>query len=247
MALQPDGSAPYTTAQAAIITLEGWRERGLGVPVTPDVLVRAGVSESLGNRTLMSLKQLELVDDDGRPTEQMEGLRLARGHDEYQARLQEWLRGVYADVLHYCDPSLDGSERVAEAFRTYLPKGQRRGMAALLIGLWRYAGLPVPAESPPSSPRSPAARPSRTSGPSRTLRPAPPARPAGAESDTDDLPPGLVGLLRQIPRDGASWTASKRDGFLSAFAAVLNYSVPVEDPAPWRRDDEDDTGAIPGI
>jgi hypothetical protein len=49
----------------------------------------------------------------------------------------------------------------------------------------------------------------------------------------DDLPPGLVGLLRQIPRDGTAWTAEKREGFLNAFTAVLDYSVPVGDPGPW--------------
>ena len=233
MALQPDGPAPYTTAQAAVISLESWRERGLGVPITPDVLLRAGVSESLGNRTLMSLKQLGLIDEDGRPSQQMEELRLARGHDEYQLVLRQWLQGVYADVLQYADPSVDASDRVAEAFRTYVPKGQRRGMAALLIGLWKYAGLPTPAESSSAPLRTTAARPGRVAGPLRAQRQPPSQGRAGEESAADDLPPGLVGLLRQIPRDGTAWTAEKREGFLNAFTAVLDYSVPVGDPNPW--------------
>jgi hypothetical protein len=245
MALQPDGPAPYTTAQAAIITLDSWRERGLGVPITPDVLVRAGVSESLGNRTLMSLKQLGLVDEDGKPSPQMEDLRLARGPDEYQARLQKWVQGVYADVLQYADPSVDGSDRVAEAFRTYVPKGQRRGMAALLIGLWKYAGLPVPCESAPPTPRSTVPRPNRAPTTGRSLRlPLSPGRTF--EESAADLPPGLVGLLRQIPRDGASWTADKREGFLNAFTAVLDYSVPIGDPdPPLPIDDEDGSSEEP--
>jgi Family of unknown function (DUF5343) len=245
MALQPDGPAPYTTAQAAIITLDGWRERGLGVPITPDVLVRAGVSESLGNRTLMSLKQLGLIDEDGRPSPQMEDLRLARGPDEYQARLQKWVQGVYADVLQYADPSVDASDRVAEAFRTYLPKGQRRGMAALLIGLWKYAGLPLPSESAPSTPRSTVMRPGRAPTTVRSLRLPLSQGRSLEESAADDLPPGLVGLLRQIPRDGASWTAEKREGFLNAFTAVLDYSVPIGDPDPSHPiDDEDDSSEV---
>ena len=239
MALQPDGPAPYTTAQAAIIPLDSWRERGLGVPITPDVLVRAGVSESLGNRTLMSLRQLGLVDEDGRPSPQMEELRLARGQDEYQVRLQEWVQGVYADVLQYADPSVDGSDRVAEAFRTYLPKGQRRGMAALLIGLWKYAGLPLPTEPPLSPSRNAGVRPSRTLSPGRVARQSLGQTRTVEESATDDLPPGLVGLLRQIPRDGASWTAERRDGFLNAFTAVLDYSVPVGAAHSGNRPDDD--------
>jgi hypothetical protein len=239
MALQPDGPAPYTTAQAAIITLDSWRERGLGVPITPDVLVRAGVSESLGNRTLMSLKQLGLVDEDGKPSPQMEDLRLARGQDEYQIRLQKWVQGVYADVLQYADPSVDASDRVAEAFRTYLPKGQRRGMAALLIGLWKYAGLPLPSESASSAPRTTVTRPGRAAPTGRSLG-QPPSHGRTVESAADDLPPGLVGLLRQIPRDGASWTAEKREGFLNAFTAVLDYSVPIGVPHPAHPIDYDD-------
>ena len=240
MALQPDGPAPYTTAQAAIITLDSWRERGLGVPITPDVLVRAGVSESLGNRTLMSLKQLGLVEEDGKPSPQMEDLRLARGQDEYQERLQKWVQGVYADVLQYADPSVDASDRVAEAFRTYVPTGQRRGMAALLIGLWKYAGLPLPSESAPSAPRIAVMRPGRGPAPGRSLRQPLPQGRTAEESAADDLPPGLVGLLRQIPRDGAPWTADKREGFLNAFTAVLDYSVPIGDPDPRRPLDLDD-------
>src|SRR4051794_34926044 len=103
MALEPNGPAPYTTAAAAVATLDAWRERGLGLPVTADVLARAGIPETLGNRTIQSLKQLELLTDANQPTQQFEDFRQARGDDEYRSRLQEWLRAVYADVLRYTD------------------------------------------------------------------------------------------------------------------------------------------------
>src|SRR5947207_3293462 len=126
--LYPNGPAPYTPAAAVTTVIDGFRDRGLGTPITKDVLIRAGVSETLGNRTLGALKLLELIDDEGRPTEQLETLRQARGADEFKARLQEWLRGVYADVLQYADPSQDTADRIAEAFRGYVPMGQRARM-----------------------------------------------------------------------------------------------------------------------
>src|SRR5262245_31100170 len=105
MPLQSGSPAPYTTTAALTILLDAYRDRGLGSPVTTEVVARAGVQESLARRTVQALKQLGLIDSEtGKPTEQWEAFRSARGQDEYETRLQEWLRGVYADVLQYADP-----------------------------------------------------------------------------------------------------------------------------------------------
>ncbi len=238
MPITPHGNAPYTTVTAAITAIEAFRDKGMGTPVTQDTLIRAGVPESLAKRTLSSLKALELLDAEGEPTQQFKDLRLARGDEEYRARLQEWVRGVYADVLQYTDPSANSPDRVAEAFRTYEPSGQRRGMAALLIGLWKHAGLPVPEGA--AAPRATAARP-RTA---RTPRPSARQQPRRSGNDPSttptDLPPGLVGLIQQIPHGpGASWTSRQRDGFLKAFEAALDFTVPVDD-APDSAEGSDD-------
>ncbi len=240
MPLQPKGSAPYTTSTAATLVLDAWRERGFGVPVTADVLKRVGVPESLARRTLQSLVLLDLLDEDGMPTQQFQDFRATRGADEYRTRLQEWLHGIYADVLQYANPSTDSYDRVAEAFRSYEPAGQRRSMASLLTGLWKYAGLPVNAEGngegrPRRAPGRPVARGKAASG-GRTKPPSPPESKS-TDFGTEGLPPGLVGLLHQIPRKNGSWTSGRRDNFLRAFAAVLDYSVPVNDnPAPQAED-----------
>lgn len=226
MTLQPGGPAPYTTAIAATTVLDAFRDRGLGIPITADVLIRAGVPETLGNRSLNTFKTLGLIGDDGRPSDQLEAFRQARGDDEYHARLQEWLQGTYADVLQYADPSSDSYERVTEAFRTYEPAGQRRSMASLLIGLWKYAGLPVVA-----TPTNGSAPPERRSRPTRPARQAAATKPKRidppAAAGLDQLPPGLVGLLRQIPSGGRGWTQDTRDNFVRAFSAVLDFTVPI--------------------
>jgi hypothetical protein len=233
MPLEPKGAAPYTSATAAVAALDAYRDRGLGTPITPEILTRAGVPESIARRTLQSLITLELIGEDGRPTEQWQVLSAARGQEEYRARLQEWLRAVYADVLQYADPTTHSLDRIVEAFRSYEPAGQRRSMAALLIGLWKYAGLPVEgAESqrPPTAARRPTSRPPRAISQPRA-RITQPALPA-AGLPVDGLPPGLLGLLQQIPTGGRTWTTTTRDRFLEAFRAVLDFSVPVDDSPP---------------
>jgi hypothetical protein len=60
---------------------------------------------------------------------------------------------------------------------------------------------------------------------------------------SSNLHAGLVGLLQQIPGAGG-WTVERRDNFLRAFTAVLDFSVPVvaaESPVhAWSSRDEDD-------
>jgi hypothetical protein len=244
MPLQPAGQAPYTSVAAAITAIEIFRDRGFS-PITTDALIRAGVPESLARRTIQSLRLLDLITDDGKPTPQFEAFRQARGEEEFQARMQEWIRGAYADVLQYVDPSTDSYDRVVEAFRTFEPQGQRRSMATLLIGLWRRAGLTteaigiggLPSEESPRVAR-PRAQSKNSSAPRRSAsltKPAPRLQ-FQQTADISDLPPGLVGLLRQIPREGKTWTEETRAAFLGAFTAVLNFTVPVGEPV--VQDDE---------
>jgi len=206
------------------------------------VLARAGVGESIAPRTLNSLKTLGLLGDDGMPSQQFEDLRKIRDDSEYRARFQEWLRGVYADVLQYTDPSVDNATKVAGAFRTYEPAGRRPQMAALLIGLWRYAGLPVAEASPvqnrsSSRPTKAASRKTADKGSSPGNQPKGTSVPV-QQVGSQGLPPALLGLIQQIPTTGKTWTANQRKAFLDAFIAVLDYTVPVEATASSRDEEE---------
>ena len=251
MSLQPNGPAPYTTVSAFTTVIDWFRGRGSTGTIDADTVVRAGVSESLGRRTIQSLKLLDLIDDQGKPTTQFKDFAQIRGEDEYKSRLQEWLRAEYAEVLQFCDPSTDSYDRIVEAFRGYEPAGQRRGMASLMLGLWKHSGLPVAAAVSTATEARRAARPSGSLKPLKPVRIPPRRAPehqandrGGGEITTAGLPPGLVGLLHQIPRDGRPWTAETRDNFLQAFTAVLNFSVPIGDPVQATPDgdmNEEDT------
>jgi hypothetical protein len=242
VSLKENGPAPYTTVTALTGVIDWYRDKAPTGPITADAIIRAGVPESLGRRTIHSLVLVDLIGKDGQPTAQFEDFRKIRGEDEYRSRLQEWVRGIYAEVLQFCDPSTDTLDRIIEAFRGYEPQGQRRAMASLFLGLWRYAGLPgVSSQGTPkerATPRSPRPKPltgsvgARSSARSTlTARGRAIAKEHSGGSSTDGLPPGLVGLLHQIPRDGGRWTQATRDNFLNAFTAVLDFSVPIGDPA----------------
>jgi hypothetical protein len=235
MTLHHDHRAPYTSANAAITVLQMNREKGLTSPVTNETLIRLGVSESIARRTLNSFETLGLVDEDGTVSETLQGFHQLRGADEYREALQTFVRSTYEDVLHYANPEKDDLKRITEAFRGYEPAGQRSAMAALLIGLWRYAGLPTaePEAAPREGKKTVGSGYAISSTPRSKPKTSPPVTSPSGRAPTFEfegtLPPGLVGLLHQIPRNGGSWTTQERQSFLTAFEAVLNFTVPVND------------------
>jgi hypothetical protein len=140
MALASDGPAPYTSPSAVVSIVDRFRERGLQVPFDLDVLMRAGISEGLAPRTLHALRQLDLIDEAGNPTEALLGLQRATS-DEFRDRAAEVIRAAYAPIFQFTDPSEDPPERVRDAFRAYTPTGQQGRMVTLFMGLCEWAGI----------------------------------------------------------------------------------------------------------
>jgi|SRR6185437_4409729 len=217
---------PYATTSAIVDTIARYRTRGLPFPVNTEVLARAGISESLIPRTLQSLKTLDLINDAGNPTETLEGIRLAP-EAEYKKRLEDWLKGTYAEIFAFVDPTKDGSVRIRDAFRGYEPIGQQDRMVALFEGLCTEAGL---IETKASAPHAAA-----------TTRPKSPLHPR-AQRNVDTLkgtdkrgtniahsgiPAPLTGLLSGLPPMGNGWTSDERKKFLATFEAVLDYCFPI--------------------
>jgi hypothetical protein len=222
--------------------VHGYRERGLATPITGDVLMRAGVSESLVPRTLRSLQGLELIDELGMPTPALESLRLATSPD-FQARLADWVRGVYVEVFSFTDPAKDDASRIADAFRSFTPIGQRGRMVTLFLGLCEAAGI----VEKPAKPSRPAT--TVTTGTARIRVSARPAaitnnRPTGSAakarpSENGHVPSVIRGLLDSLPREGEGWTRERRDALYKTFGALLDFCYPIvaaEEPDPDRYD-----------
>jgi len=234
MSIETEKKAPYTTTAALIVVMDWFRDRTPTGAIDADTVIRAGVPESLATRTIRSLILLGLLNESREPAQQWMDMASIRGDDEYKTRLQNWLREVYSGILVYCDPSKDSDERISEAFRGYEPKGQRSAMASLFIGLWKYAGLESPNAGVVSNSPVVKKKKSPISGgrPGQSTTPKP--NKNSPSTEMDDVPPGLVGLLRQIPGDGKPWTEKTRDAFVEAFKAVLNFTVPIGDPTQPR-------------
>jgi hypothetical protein len=236
MAVTQADPVPYAPANAVLEIISRRRHRSLPTPIGADVLARASISPSLIPRTLQALKILDLIDGEGNPTLVFEAIRTSP-EAEYQRRLEEWLKGAYAEVFAFVDPAKDDEIKIRDAFRSYNPAGQQERMVTLFQGLCAAAGLipdkPAPASrqrasSPAPSKSATAFTPRQRTLAKRVLAPRfqnaarhPPRGP------TADLPAPLAGLLAGLPAEGDSWTTVEREKFLTTFKAVLDFCFPV--------------------
>ena len=222
MAVSSNNSAPYAPSSAIIDVIDRYRNRGLSKPFTADVLGRAGVSGSLVPRTLQALQILDLIGEDGNPTETLESLRRASEAD-FKPQMAAWLRAAYADVFSYVEPT-DDETAIRDAFRAYNPVGQQPRMVALFIGLCRTAGLRPEDPTKESRPR-PAARKTALTTAKREKTMSGPVTATRAEVG---LPSALAGLLECLP-SSRKWTQAQRDKFVTTFSTVLDFCIEVTD------------------
>lgn len=123
------------------------------------------MAESLIPRTLQALHTLDLIDEQGKPSETLEGIRLAP-EAEYKQRLSQWLKGAYADVLAFVDPASDDEIAIRDAFRNYQPVGQQPRMVTLFLGLAAAAGMAAEKhEGQSKRARTPPTQTIKTAGP----------------------------------------------------------------------------------
>lgn len=241
MPVTTDQPAPYAPTSAIMDLIERHRNKGLPAIVDADVLQRAGISTSLVPRTLQALKTLDLLDNEGRPSQVFENIRLAPTAD-YERSLTEWLNAAYADALSYVDPATDDEVAFRDAFRKYTPTGQQSRMVSLFMGLFTAAGV-MPLRQKQSTPRA-----------SGNGTPAKPAKVKSAQRQTiqttaetgastqihahryagaGQLPPAIAGLIATLPIETGIWTQDRRDKFVATFEAVLDYTFAIgELPAP---------------
>ena len=233
MAIQPGDIAPYAPPSAVLNIIDRFRNHGLAVPFTLETLQRAGVSESLAPRTLQALKLLDLVEEDGTPSNEFVDLAKASS-GEYKDRLAAIIRAAYADVFSYTDPATDDVDRVEDAFRSYTPRSQRSRMVTLFLGLCRVGGL-APESVGRSSTESPGRRklPQHKAPVSRKVsRPGTSSSTKAQQSFDGAIPPALAGLIAQLPEPGRTWTTRRRANFINAFEGALDFLFDVDDTRP---------------
>jgi hypothetical protein len=243
MAVRSGGQAPYAPPQAIIALIHAYRNRPLQTPFTPDVLMRAGVKDSLVPRVAASLKLLDLIDEAGNPTAELEGLRRA-AQGEYRSRLEAIVRSVYAEVFQYFDPATDDEDKARDIFRHYEPIGQLTRIVRLFMGLCEEAGI-IP-EGRRRPPAVATAAPGRNGAKRKEKQPEAPRRPGSVATSahvrTDSggfVPPAIMGVLAGLPTRERGWTKAERDNFYTAFGSLLDFSIPIREAATQEPDTDD--------
>lgn len=231
MAVTADKAAPYCPPSAVIEIIERYRSRGLPLPVTGEVLGRAGISDSLIPRTLQALQTLDLINEEGNPTTIFEGIRKAP-EAEYRTRLLEWLNGAYADAIVFIDPATADETAVRDAFRNYVPIGQQARMVTLFMGLYAAAGVRPEKEresKPRASPTLVRARANPVRFPAAVKAKLNKSK-GGTQIDYSGLHPMLAALLADLPPPNGSWTKAKRDKVVAMFPTVLDFAFTIGEP-----------------
>jgi hypothetical protein len=222
--------APYAPASAILDIIDRYRNRGLARPFTAEVLVRAGVSDSLIPRVMQALQTLDLIDDVGNPTETMESLRRAT-EPEYKNQLAAWVNAAYADVMMFVNAS-DDETAIRDAFRSYNPVGQQSRMVALFLGLCRAAGMRTDDQSN-AKPRPLARKSAAPAGGSVTRKNTTITPKTGGMTFGGGIPAPIpapiAGLLSKLPAEHGTWTSGERDKFITTFTAVLDFCFTVDD------------------
>lgn len=245
MTIEAGSNAPYAPPTAVVELLSRYRDRGLSVPITTDVVERAGVSPTLSRRTVQTLKLLGFIDNEGMPSSELEAMSRAP-EGQYKQMLGEYLAGVYKEVFAFADPATDPYDRVRDAFRSFDPRGQQDRMVTLFLGLLEFAGVDISAAVASRKRTDTAADKKKATGSTKKAAGASTGTKADKKGSTGQsappadsgvLPPGLVGLLQQIPRDGKPWTTERRDAFLAAFRAVLDFTIPIGNEADAQAED----------
>jgi len=133
---------PYAAPSNVIAVIDRARTRNLPETVNNEFLRIAGVPEAVFGRVMQALRFLNLVHEDGRPTETLEALAGSK-ESEYRELLEKAIRDAYRAEFSMIDPGQDPLPAILDAFQPYQPRSQTSRMVMLFLQLCREAGIPV--------------------------------------------------------------------------------------------------------
>src|SRR4051794_6886799 len=110
MAITHEGPAPYAPTANVLRAIEHYREKAPSA-ISKELLMRLGYPEAYANRTLRALRMLDLVTDDGTPTDAFKELQRASDED-FVPRLEQVVRTGYAEVFEAVDPATASESRI---------------------------------------------------------------------------------------------------------------------------------------
>jgi hypothetical protein len=181
-------TAPYAPVSGITAVLEKYRETGLGGgPITTSHVQRLSMGQEVARRVVLSLRQLELIDDDDNPLPALITFKKASS-SEYKQILAAHLLDVYSAVFAITGQDLSGKSvaQLEDAFRDFKPDSLRRRMVTCFVGLCEYVGIvEASPKSKPTGGSAPRHRPvTRTPQRKPEVPPPPPpyVPPAGGST-----------------------------------------------------------------
>lgn len=218
-------NAPYAPTGSVLSVIRRYREHGAPKTVDLTEITRVGVSEGNAPRTLASLKFLGLLDKD-KPSESFSLLNRATT-EEYPNVLADIVRSAYSDIFAILDPAKASEIQITDAFRGYEPAKQRSRMVQLFVGLCQESGImkgkPVVIEGRKNNPSQ-----------SDSTNTAEKKKIQQEQIYQPKIEGYWVGKFEQyledLPPDNQKvWTKAKRDKWINAVTAMLDYLIEVED------------------
>lgn len=203
---------PYAAPSNVIAVIDRAKTRNLPETINNEFLRIAGVPEAVFGRVLQALRFLNLVHEDGRPTEILEALAGSQ-EAQYRELLEKAIREAYRTEFNVIDPGQDQQPRILDAFRPYQPRSQTSRMVMLFLGLCREAGIPVldvPRERRMKEPQS---RRPITKSERRTI-----GVPTVRQTSERIMVPNKTGVLFGVTEDDVA--ALKEDEFNEVWTAL---------------------------
>jgi uncharacterized protein DUF5343 len=217
---------PYAPTGSVLSVVRRYREYGTPKTIDATEIQRVGVSEGNTSRTLAALKFLGLTEND-RPTDKFTMLNKATT-EEYPKVLGDIIRDAYSDIFAILNPKTATEVQIIDAFRGKEPDKQRARMVQLFTGLCQEAGImegkPTVVAgrkyAPPSSTSS--------NGSDKKRQQQDPIQNPPKNPDYWDIKfsPYLEDLP---PSEKRVWKKSKRDKWITAVTAMLDYLIDIED------------------
>ena len=133
---------PYAATANVLAVLQRARTRNLPDTINDDFLSLTGVPEVVFGRVQQALLFLDLIHEDDRPTDKLEGLAKAP-ESEYSELLAGCIQQAYREDFQRIQPGEDDQTKIIDAFRRYKPRSQTSRMVMLFLGMCRAAGIPV--------------------------------------------------------------------------------------------------------